>query len=46
MFLFPWAVIFAKPGFGTTAVVEMAVFVGVLALGLLYAWRKNILRWV
>ena len=45
VFLFPWAVIFARPGFGMTAVIEMAVFVAVLALGLLYAWRKRVLRW-
>jgi NADH-quinone oxidoreductase subunit A len=46
VFLFPWAVIYAKPGFGTTAVVEMGVFIGVVGLGLLYAWRKRVLRWV
>jgi NADH-quinone oxidoreductase subunit A len=45
VFLFPWAVVFDRPGFGMTAVVEMAIFVGVLALGILYAWRKRILRW-
>src|SRR5688572_7326157 len=45
VFLFPWAVIFDDPGFGLVAVVEMAIFVGVLALGLLYAWRKGVLRW-
>ncbi len=45
VFLFPWAVIFDDPGFGLIAVVEMAIFVGVLALGLLYAWRKKVLRW-
>jgi NADH-quinone oxidoreductase subunit A len=45
VFLFPWATIYAKPGFGTSAVIEMAVFVGVLVLGLLYAWRKKVLRW-
>jgi NADH-quinone oxidoreductase subunit A len=45
VFLFPWAVIYADPGFGMVAVVEMAIFVGVLALGLLYAWRKGVLRW-
>lgn len=45
VFLFPWAVIYARPGFGVSAVVEMAIFVGVLALGLLYAWRKGVLRW-
>jgi NADH-quinone oxidoreductase subunit A len=45
VFLFPWAVIFDRPGFGITTVVEMAIFVAVLALGILYAWRKRILRW-
>jgi NADH-quinone oxidoreductase subunit A len=45
VFLFPWAVVFDLPGYGMTAVVEMAIFVGVLALGLLYAWRKRVLRW-
>ena len=46
VFLFPWAVVFDRPGFGITTVVEMAIFVGVLALGLLYAWRKGVLRWI
>lgn len=46
VFIFPWAVIYARPGYGLSAVVEMAVFIGVLALGLLYAWRKGVLRWV
>jgi NADH-quinone oxidoreductase subunit A len=45
VFLFPWAVVYKLPQFGMTAVVEMAVFVAVLALGLLYAWRKRVLRW-
>jgi NADH-quinone oxidoreductase subunit A len=45
VFLFPWAVVFDRPGFGLTAVVEMGIFVGLLALGLLYAWRKRVLRW-
>ncbi|MEV6526517.1 NADH-quinone oxidoreductase subunit A [Longispora sp. NPDC051575] len=45
VFLFPWAVTFDLQGYGMTTVVEMAVFVAVLALGLLYAWRKRVLRW-
>ncbi len=45
VFLFPWAVIFDRPGFGLVTVAEMAIFVAVLALGILYAWRKRILRW-
>ena len=45
VFLFPWAVIFDRPGYGGAVVAEMAIFVAVLFLGILYAWRKNILRW-
>ncbi|WP_213453829.1 NADH-quinone oxidoreductase subunit A [Rhizomonospora bruguierae] len=45
VFLFPWAVIFDRPGFGAATVVEMAIFVAVLALGILYAWRKRTLHW-
>jgi NADH-quinone oxidoreductase subunit A len=45
VFLFPWAVIYDRPEFGTTAVVEMAVFIGVLAIGILYAWRRRVLHW-
>ncbi|BCJ37968.1 NADH-quinone oxidoreductase subunit [Actinocatenispora thailandica] len=45
VFLFPWAVVFARPGFGRNTLIEMAVFVAVLLLGLLYAARKGVLRW-
>jgi NADH-quinone oxidoreductase subunit A len=45
VFLFPWAVVFDRPGFGLVTAAEMAIFVAVLALGILYAWRKRILRW-
>jgi NADH-quinone oxidoreductase subunit A len=43
VFLFPWARVFA--GLGWTAVVEMGIFIGILAVGLLYAWRKGVLTW-
>ncbi|GAB3224750.1 hypothetical protein GCM10027447_13660 [Glycomyces halotolerans] len=43
VFLFPWAAVFA--GFGAAAAAEMGLFVGVLALGLAYAWRKGVLKW-
>jgi len=45
VFLFPWAVVYASPGFGLVTVVEMGIFIGVLALGLLYAWRRRVLHW-
>ena len=43
VFLFPWARVFVSLGY--TAVVEMAIFIAILALGLLYAWRKGVLEW-
>ena len=43
VFLFPWARVFVSLGY--TAVVEMAIFIAILAVGLLYAWRKGVLEW-
>ena len=44
VFLFPWAVRVRE--LGTFGLVEAATFVLILALGLVYAWRKGVLRWV
>ncbi len=43
VFIFPWAV--RLESLGTFALVEMVVFVVILALGLVYAWRKGVLKW-
>jgi NADH-quinone oxidoreductase subunit A len=43
LFVFPWAVLVRK--LGITALLEMAVFLGILFLGLVYAWRKGALEW-
>jgi NADH-quinone oxidoreductase subunit A len=43
MFMYPWAVVFVEEG--VTALVEMAVFLSVLSLGVLYAWREGAFRW-
>ncbi|HET9442155.1 MAG TPA: NADH-quinone oxidoreductase subunit A [Acidimicrobiales bacterium] len=44
VFIFPWAVqLEALAFFG---LVEMLIFIVILALGLVYAWRKGVLRWV
>ncbi|BFV58684.1 NADH-quinone oxidoreductase subunit A [Kitasatospora sp. CMC57] len=45
IYLFPWATVFAATGFGATTLVEMFVFIGFLAVGLLYAWKKGVLEW-
>jgi NADH:ubiquinone oxidoreductase subunit 3 (subunit A) len=43
VFLFPWAVTFLEVG--AAAFFEMLVFIAILGFGLLYAWRKGVLRW-
>jgi len=48
VFIYPWAVLlrsFARNGMGMFAFVEMVVFLGILLVGLGYAWRKGVLRW-
>jgi len=44
VFIFPWAIRLEE--LGVFGLVEMAVFIVILALGLVYAWRKGVLRWV
>ena len=44
VFIFPWATQLEL--YGSFGLIEMLVFVAILALGLLYAWRKKVLRWV
>ncbi|HOW28940.1 MAG TPA: NADH-quinone oxidoreductase subunit A [Elusimicrobiota bacterium] len=43
LFLFPWAIAFQE--LGLAAFVEMVVFVAILFVGLIYAWRRGALRW-
>jgi NADH:ubiquinone oxidoreductase subunit 3 (subunit A) len=44
LFMYPWAVVVAEVG--ASAVVEMFVFLGVLLLAVVWAWREGALRWV
>ena len=43
LFMYPWAVVVARVG--VSAVVEMFLFLGVLLLAVLWAWREGALRW-
>ncbi len=43
IFLLPWAVVFKKVG--AVAFVEALIFLVILGLGLLYAWKKRALKW-
>jgi NADH-quinone oxidoreductase subunit A len=44
VFIFPWAT--QLETYGTFGLIEMFVFIFILLLGLVYAWRKGVLRWV
>jgi NADH-quinone oxidoreductase subunit A len=43
VFLFPWALVFDR--IGVTGYLEGLGFIGILALGILYAWRKRALEY-
>lgn len=52
VFLFPWAVVFrdkslvaASSDWSAFALIEMLIFVGILALGLAFAWKRGYLDW-
>jgi len=44
IYLYPWAV--AARSQGALAFYELLVFLVILTLGLVYAWRKGALEWV
>ena len=44
IFLFPWAIRLKQLGwFGA---IEMAIFLAILLVGYIYAWRRKVLTWV
>ena len=43
VFFLPWAVVFRQ--IGLFALLEMLVFVGILLVGYVYAWKKGALEW-
>lgn len=48
IFIFPWAKElqnFKAAGQGMFVFVEMMVFIAILFMGLIYAWRKGVLKW-
>jgi len=51
VFIYPWAVLFSDAARGKSALspvvlgVDMLIFVGIIVVGLAYAWRKGALEW-
>ncbi|MGM7703061.1 NADH-quinone oxidoreductase subunit A [Pseudalkalibacillus sp. Hm43] len=44
VFLYPWAVAYEK--LGIFALIEMTIFIVMLLIGLIYAWKKKVLKWM
>jgi NADH-quinone oxidoreductase subunit A len=44
VFLYPWAVAYGQ--LGLFALFEMVVFLAILTIGLVYAWKKGALEWI
>jgi len=43
VFLYPWAVVFDR--LGLYAFIEMIIFIAILLIGYVYAWRKEAFKW-
>lgn len=53
IFIFPWATVFGNAEFiaadarwGWFTLIEMAIFLGVLIIGLLYVWKSGDISWI
>jgi len=46
VYLFPWANVIRDQALGVPALIEMAIFIGIIVLGLAHAARRGLLRWV
>lgn len=45
LYLFPVALVFHEDAFAWRGMVEIGVFLVILSLALIYAWRKGVMRW-
>ncbi len=45
LYLFPVAIVFGAPELGWRVLIEVAVFLGILSLAIVYAWRNGVIRW-
>lgn len=45
LYLFPVALVFGEPGAGWRDLIEIALFLGILSLAIVFAWRKGVFEW-
>lgn len=43
MFMYPWAVVYVAEGI--KALAEMGMFLAILSVGIVYAWRERVFQW-
>jgi NADH-quinone oxidoreductase subunit A len=43
VFLYPWAV--QLRGLGTSGLIAVLIFIGIIVIGYIYAWNKKVLEW-
>ncbi|MDH5201920.1 MAG: NADH-quinone oxidoreductase subunit A [Nitrospirota bacterium] len=43
IFIYPWAIVFDK--IGIFAFIEMVIFIVILLIGYIYAWKKEAFKW-
>ncbi|MCE9537940.1 MAG: NADH-quinone oxidoreductase subunit A [Bacteroidetes bacterium] len=44
VFMYPWAIVVKEVGM--VALIEILIFMFILFMGFLYAWRKGALKWI
>ncbi len=45
VYLFPWALVLRDTNLGAASLAEVAVFIGIVLVGLVHAARRGLLRW-
>ncbi|WP_404380812.1 NADH-quinone oxidoreductase subunit A [Knoellia locipacati] len=45
VYLFPWAYVLRDADLGVASLVEIAIFIGIIVIGLVHAARRGLLRW-
>ncbi len=45
LYLFPVVLVFAEPAFGWRAFAEVVIFLVILSMAIVHAWRKGVFEW-
>jgi NAD(P)H-quinone oxidoreductase subunit 3 len=45
LYLLPVALVYSEPGFGWRAFAEVCIFLLILSLAIVFAWRKGVIKW-